>query len=150
VTTSRSRALAASLSTLPALLLVAVATLQIALARTEHLSPWSGGGFGMFASTDSPARRHIHAWALRPGLRTELEIPRELETLARRALALPIPWRMRPLAEALARIEAEEGDPDAAPVDAVSLQVFGASFDPETLAPSGELLRSIEVRAPTP
>ena len=150
MTTSRSRALAASLSTLPALLLVAVASLQVVLARTEHLSPWSGGGFGMFASVDSPAQRHLHAWALRPGLRSELDVPKELEALARRALALPSESRMRPLAEALARIEMEEGDPDEAPLDTVSLQIYGVTFDPETLAPSGELLRSIEVPAPTP
>lgn len=150
MTAGRARALAASLATLPAVLLVAVASVQIVLACTAHLSPWSGGGFGMFASTDSPARRHLHAWALRPGLRSELEIPKELETPARRALALPVPSRMRPLAEALARIEEEEGDPDAAPLEAVSLQVFGASFDLDTLAPSGELLGSIEVRAPGP
>lgn len=140
----RIRALAARLSALPALLLVVVAIAQIALARTAHLSAWSGGGFGMFATMDSPARRHLHAWAIRPGLRSELEIPDDLEMPARRALALPIESRLRPLAATLARIEEEEGDPDAAPLESILLQVFRVEYD-AALAPSGELLRSLEV-----
>lgn len=139
----RIRALAARLSALPALLLVAVAIGQIALARTLNLSAWSGGGFGMFSTTDSPARRHLHAWAIRPGLRSELEIPDDFEMPARRALALPVESRLRPLAETLARIEQEWGDPDAAPLDSILLQVFRVEYD-AGLVPSGELLRSFE------
>lgn len=139
------QALAARLVPLPALLLVAVALVQIALAQTKQLSAWSGGGFGMFATTDSPARRHLHAWALRPGLREELEIPPTLEMEARRALAFPVAWRLQPLARELARIEAEEGDPGAAPIDAIVLQVFRVAYDATTLAPSGELVGSLEV-----
>ena len=131
---------------MPALLLVVVAITQIALVRTARLSPWSGGGFGMFASTDSPARRHLHAWAVRPGLRSELEIPADLEMPVRRALALPIAARLDPLAEALARVEAEQGDPDAAPLDAIVLQVFRVRYDADTLAPTGEVLHGVEVR----
>lgn len=140
----RIRALAVRLFALPALLLVAVAIGQIALAHRAYLSAWSGGGFGMFATTDAPARRHLHAWAMRPGLRSELEIPEDLEIPARRALALPIASRLRPLAHALARIEQEWGDPDAAPVESILLQVFRVEYD-ASLVPTGELLRSLEV-----
>lgn len=141
------RALAARLSALPALLLVVVAITQIVLAHNRHLSAWSGGGFGMFSTTDSPARRHLHAWAIRPGLRSELEIPEQLEVPARRALALPTDARLRPVAEALARIEAEEGDPDAAPVESILLQVFRVEYDAD-LIPTGEMLRSFEAQVP--
>ena len=54
---------------LPAAVLIATAGRQIVLARTAHLTPWSGGGFGMFATTDGgrflprahvvQARRHV-------------------------------------------------------------------------------------------
>lgn len=137
--------LAERLAALPALLLVAVALTQIALTRTLALSPWSGGGFGMFSSTDSPARRHLHAWAVRPGLRSELEIPAALEAPLRRALALPVVARLDPLARDLARIESEQGDPDAAPLEAIVLQVFRLRYDAATLAPDGELLRAVEI-----
>ncbi len=42
---------------LPALCLVIVAALQITLAHRAGLSPWKGGGFGMFAAIDSPGMR---------------------------------------------------------------------------------------------
>jgi hypothetical protein len=37
---------------LPTALLLLVACAQMILTRTDHLSPWKGGGFGMFASVD--------------------------------------------------------------------------------------------------
>jgi hypothetical protein len=42
----------------PALLCV-VAARQIALVRTERLTPWKGGGFGMFATVESGATRIV-------------------------------------------------------------------------------------------
>jgi hypothetical protein len=45
-------------------LLVAVGLLQIYLAQTAHLSPWKGGGFGMFATIDNPEMRVIAAEGL--------------------------------------------------------------------------------------
>ena len=42
---------------LPALCLLIVAALQITLAHRAGLSPWKGGGFGMFAAIDSPGMR---------------------------------------------------------------------------------------------
>lgn len=47
-------------------LLVLVACVQMALVRTHDLTPWKGGGFGMFSTLDSPVTR-----ALRVVLLTE-------------------------------------------------------------------------------
>jgi len=38
-------------------LLIVVATVQLALALTSELTPWKGGGFGMFATVDEPGNR---------------------------------------------------------------------------------------------
>ena len=46
-------------SAVPAALLVTVALGQIVLARTVDLSPWKGGGFGMFATLDGTASRYV-------------------------------------------------------------------------------------------
>lgn len=46
---------------LPAALLLTVAATQATLAHAAGLSPWKGGGFGMFASTDSPRMRVVDA-----------------------------------------------------------------------------------------
>jgi hypothetical protein len=137
----RAAALARRLRHVPAVLLLAVAALQIVLARHADLSPWSGGGFGMFSTTDVWARRHLHVFAIRPGLLSEVEIPDELREPARRALALPAEGRLRALARALAELPS----PDQGPPDRVELQVFATRFDPQTLAPSGVPLRSLRV-----
>lgn len=129
---------------LPALLLVAVALHQVWLARTAHLDGWSGGGFGMFSTTDAWGRRHLHAWAVWPGARREVEVPEELRPAERRALALPDERRLRALALALAEREAE-AEPEAGPPASIEVQVFAIRYDPETLGPSGELLAAFRV-----
>ena len=44
-------------------LLCIVAVTQIFLSHTKHLTPWKGGGFGMFASIDRMERRVLHITA---------------------------------------------------------------------------------------
>lgn len=46
---------------LAALILCGIAIAQLILANTGDLSPWKGGGFGMFATVDSPLMRTITA-----------------------------------------------------------------------------------------
>jgi hypothetical protein len=139
--------LAARLRALPALALVAVAVAQIVAARTGTLSPWLGGGFGMFATTDSWNRRHLHAVALRPGLHEELALPDFLKVEVRRALALPNERHLAALARELERLDAEHGDPDAGPLEAIAIRVYRVRHDRDTLAPSGEPIASLEVPA---
>jgi hypothetical protein len=49
---------------LPGAILVLVALLQLYLAQTDNLSPWKGGGFGMFGAIDAPGMRVIQAEGL--------------------------------------------------------------------------------------
>lgn len=122
---------------LPAALLVVVALHQIWLARSAHLNAWSGGGFGMFSTTDGWGRRHLHAWAVWEGARRELAVPEELREAERHALALPDEQRLRTLGLALAEIEAD-AEPEAGPPESIEIQVFASRYDPATLGPSGE------------
>jgi len=55
------------------LLLVIVALTQIVRAYTIDQSPWKGGGFGMFASVDSPGNRELRAYLVTSDY--EIEIP---------------------------------------------------------------------------
>ena len=129
---------------LPAALLVAVATLQIALAFGWHLNPWLGGGFGMFASADSHAFRHLHAFARGAGIRRELRLRPELAPLLRSARILPTESALRALARALG----PEGESLGPLPESIEIQVWGTDYDPESLAPRGRLIRSavIDVR----
>jgi hypothetical protein len=133
---------------LPALLLVAVALLQIVLSRSALLDAWSGGGFGMFSTTGVWARRHLHAFALAPGLRRELEVPAALREELRGVLALPTEARLRAFALRLA-----DASPDQdGGREVLALSVYETRFRRETLAPSGALLRGVrvELRGPRP
>ena len=124
---------------LPVLCLLVVAALQLVLAQTQALSPWSGGGFGMFSTLDHGSRRHLHAFVLRPGLRREVMPPPGLEEEVSRALTLPTQARLRSIAVRLA----DTPTPDHGPPTAVQIQVWHTRFDPATLTPSSHILREL-------
>jgi hypothetical protein len=126
---------------LPSALLILVASQQLLLAHTSGLSAWSGGGFGMFSSTDAGGRRHLHAFVLRPGLRREVRPPPSLAEQVRRSLTLPSDANLRALAAEIADVPT----PDYGPPTAVEIQVWHTRFDPEALTPRGRILRAIEV-----
>jgi hypothetical protein len=127
--------------TLPGCVLVLVALHQLFLAQTTGLSPWFGGGFGMFSSTDAGRARHVHAVVLRPGLEREVFVPDELRALERRALTLPSDANLRALARELAQLPT----PDYGPATGVRIQVWRTRYDPKTLAPESHLLRGLVV-----
>jgi hypothetical protein len=121
---------------LPGIILVVVALNQLRLAHTHQLSPWSGGGFGMFSTTDSPARRHIHAFLDADGIRRELVIPPELAEDARRAAALPTRDRLRRFTDRVAGSELD------GPIrwQSIEIQVWGTRFDTDPALPDGVLI----------
>jgi hypothetical protein len=122
------------------LLLACVACGQLWLAHARALTPWCGGGFGMFSTVDGWGARHLHAWLRGDGWRREVEVPRELAELERRALALPDARRLRALARELAaRDGGNLGEPRA-----VEILVFTRRFEPAELTPEGVLLASFE------
>ena len=74
---------------LPVVLLLAVACAQGMLARTAGLSPWKGGGFGMFSTTDDAGRRHVRVFVSAHERSEEIAISPSLEDAAVRAAVLP-------------------------------------------------------------
>ncbi len=133
------------LCALPSATLVLVAVLQLFLARTEALSPWSGGGFGMFSTLDHGSQRHLHAFVLRPGLRREVLPPEALADAIARAVTLPTAARLQHIATALT----DTPTPDHGPATGVQVQVWHTRFDPDTLVPAGRILRDFELRDPS-
>jgi hypothetical protein len=116
--------------------LVLVAANQFRLAHTEDISPWSGGGFGMFSSTDAPNNRHLHAFVQNEGIRREVVIPDRLEVAVRRATTLPTTRRLGKLGEELASLESG----GRIRWDEIELQVWALTYDPDTLLPEGRLV----------
>lgn len=123
------------------ILLAALALSQIYLVRTVSLSPWAGGGFGMFSTPDAPRSRTVRAYVLTPGVRREVEIPGSLRDAALRAAALPTDSRLVALALEIAEVPTPE---DTQP-RAVVIEVWRTGYDPETLAPSPRIVKSLEV-----
>jgi hypothetical protein len=121
----------------PGIVLLAVAAMQIVLAKTADLSPWKGGGFGMFATTDGTAFRHIRIFVEAPGRSEELVLAPSQEFAAARAQLFPSDTLLTRLARAVANREQRYGRS----VATVRLEVWRTEFTPVTLDPADHRLR---------
>jgi hypothetical protein len=73
--TMRERSWAA----LPAVVLAVVAATQIVMTEVQMLSPWKGGGFGMFSTLDERPFRYVRMFVRAPERSEELAVPPSLE-----------------------------------------------------------------------
>jgi hypothetical protein len=138
---SRARRL---LPVLPALLLLAVAGAQLALARRALLSPWKGGGFGMFSTLDARPYRYVRIYVEASDRSEELRVPASLEEEATAAEILPTPRNLARLAHAIAERESARGRP----VETVSVELWRAEYETESLAATARKLLDDTWRAP--
>lgn len=132
-----------SVQLLPAVLLVLVAVIQIGLARTKYLTPWKGGGFGMFASLDHGAFRGVDIVVDGPERSEVLEIPPSLDELSARVANMPADWLLRRLGEGVVGRERRY----QRAVDKVTITVWRTRFDPVTLQAEEQTLRTFEYLA---
>jgi hypothetical protein len=106
----------------PTALLLAVASAQMVLSRTAGLSPWKGGGFGMFASVDGLPFRWVRLYVYAPERSEELALPASLEDQAHRAVT----WPHRRAMENLARAVLAREQRRQQPADTVRVEVWRA------------------------
>lgn len=132
------------MAVIPGALLAFVAALQIGLAHVTPLSPWKGGGFGMFASLDGGSFRRVRAFVQASGRWQEIDPDPGLAESVGRAALFPSDRMTVRLARDIARDEREYGRP----VDTVRIQVWRVEFAPRSLAPEYRLLRENTVVAP--
>jgi hypothetical protein len=130
----------------PAILLCIIAVAQLRLTRTEHLTPWKGGGFGMFSTNDDGLSRPMGIRISGPDGDREITIPASLSRQAYEASMLPSRHRLIRLGREIATLERAEG----ASVSRVRLAVWRLSYDPRTLAPRPVLVRDFLVDIPEP
>ena len=123
---------------LPASLLLTVALSQMTLARTAYLSPWKGGGFGMFASVDGLPFRWVRLYVSAPARSEELAIPASLEDQAHRVVT----WPHRRALEGLARAVIARERRNQRPVAAVRVEIWRADVS-RMLDVSEKLVREI-------
>jgi hypothetical protein len=127
---------------LPALLLAAVAVTQIVLAHTTDLSPWKGGGFGMFATIDGTAARHVRLFVRAPDRSEELAIQPSFENAAAKAELFPSYRSLKRLADAVASRERRY----QRAVAEITVQVWRSTFDAESLRATERLVREETIR----
>lgn len=83
----------------PAVLLCVIAGVQIYRAKTGALSPWKGGGFGMFSTVDSPAARFVRIYLITDHDEIPLMMPSELSAQAQEVRTIPTRDRLRGIAD---------------------------------------------------
>ena len=128
---------------LPAVLLAVTATSQIVLTQVTMLSPWKGGGFGMFATLDGRPFRYVRMFVRAPERSEELAVPPSLEELVASVEILPSPHQLERLARAVVARERRRGRA----ADEVRVEVWRVQFAAGSLAPRDRLLRWYEFSA---
>jgi hypothetical protein len=109
-------------------LLFTLALAQIGGFAAFGLSPWKGGGFGMFSTTDHGGFRSVHVIERTAAGERRVAVPEELERLQRHVREVPREANLRRLAAALrAR---------APGLGALRVEVWRTEFAPGDLAPS--------------
>ena len=83
-------------------LLLLVAAVHFVLVFSRDLSPWKGGGFGMFSTVDSPGARYLKAYLVFEHGEMQIDIPRRLKREARLVRTLPSVENLDTLAKRLA------------------------------------------------
>jgi hypothetical protein len=132
---------------LPVALLVAMAGTQVTLVTTAGLSPWKGGGFGMFSTTDDGGRRYVRVFVDAVDRSEEIAISPSLEDAARRAELLPRNAQLSRLAQLVVERERRH----RRPVDTVRIEAWRIEYARETLAATTRLTREFVYRVdPTP
>lgn len=126
---------------LPVALLLVVAGNQFHLAYLHHLSPWSGGGFGMFSTVDAGRARHIHAYMVDRRVRWEVDVPAELDELILSAVTLPNDRNIHAFARGLSGSSALRDFT----VEALDIEIWSTRHDVESLAPADYIVRAARV-----
>ena len=127
---------------LPVALLLSVACVQIVLTRTSGLSPWKGGGFGMFSTTDDSGRRHVRVFVSAPDRSEEIAITPSLEDAAARAAVLPSDGQLTRLARRVVDRERRYHRS----VQTVRIETWRIVYAPGTLAATPNLTREFTFR----
>ena len=116
------------------------------MATVANLSPWKGGGFGMFATTDGTAFRFVRLFVDAPDRSEELVVPPSLDEVALRAQIFPADHFLRQLAVAVAEREKRHGRA----VSLVRVEAWKVDFSGVPLKGTERRLRSFTLYVSPP
>ena len=128
-------------SYLPILFFILIAGYHFYLVHNHHLSPWLGGGYGMFSTTDYGPSRFIKIFALKNNIiQEQIEIPEQLSQLSKQVRSLPDNKNIQKLA-----IEVENYlafNQHTFPT--IRIEIWVTHYDSETLKPTYQKLNTID------
>lgn len=124
--------------------LLAIAGMQISLAEFSVLTPWKGGGFGMFSTIDSSAYRVLRVYALAPGEERRVDLPASLAGPAYSIACFPTQNRLLGFAKRIA----QHLSPKSRGVRALRIEVWRPTFDSETATLGMTLWRTARYEIP--
>jgi len=127
---------------LPVTLLMSVAVAQVVLTRASGLSPWKGGGFGMFSTTDDAGRRSVKVFVTAPDRSEEIAVSPSLEDAAMRAAVLPSDGQLTRLARRVLERERRYNRP----VEILRIETWRVVYAPGTLTATLQLVRDSTYR----
>jgi hypothetical protein len=157
---------------IPSALLCVVALHHAYRVSQEGLTPWKGGGFGMFSTVDSQAERFVRlSVTTEAGETLAVPIPDEYRRQVDRARLLPWapataalaadllgqawvrserPLPGGPLSSTRVRLATGDALADGQPVRvaAMRIEIYTVSYDPTSHRVSTRLLRTVEARTP--
>ena len=126
---------------LPTLILVVVALSQIYFVNFKDLSPWYGGGFGMFSTSDVGTNRRFVVYVYSEGIKRELTIPHKLGKLSTEVANFPIRSRINKFVSELLIFK----DINSNEISHLELQLFKRKFDKLTLESEFSLYKTFRV-----
>ena len=126
-----------TLGWLPCILLLAGAINHFVLVQTGNLSPWLGGGFGMFASTDVAHSRLLVVTAVNEnGDEYTVPLKGRLKKLKRRARGLPGRSQLEVLArKTWEKLERKPVDETGSPLASLRIEVWRTRYQANSLQP---------------
>ena len=126
-----------TLGWLPCILLLAGAINHFVLVQTGNLSPWLGGGFGMFASTDvGPSRLLVVTAMNENGDEYTVPLKGRLKKLKYRARGLPGRSQLEVLARATwEKLERKPVDETGSPLASLRIEVWKTRYQASSLQP---------------
>jgi hypothetical protein len=127
---------------LPVVVLVVVAAFQVSLTRAAALTPWKGGGFGMFSTNDHAGQRALRITVTASERSEEIAISPSLQDAAGRAMMLPGDRQLTRLARLVVEREQRHGRP----VEAVRIECWRTEHHPDTLRATLRGLRDFVYR----
>lgn len=102
-------------ASIPTVLLIVIALVQFTTAHTTVLTPWKGGGFGMFSTVDVDTARIVTLHLKVEGTEYPVEMPRDFSSDVESLRPMPTAARTERLARRLAARQWVEADGHLAP-----------------------------------